>query len=400
MDARRREEVLKRGGLEVAWPGEPLLGSYYTEEEIEVVVKTIRDSLDPTVGFGFICKEIEEFEAAFAAYIGTADSVSINGAGSGLDMAVMCLDLEPEDEVICQSVNFRAAPMSIVGQGGKWIPCEIDSRTFQADPVDVERRITPRTRAIFAVHMNGLSSPIDDYLEIAERHPHPKHGPLKVITDAARALGGGYKGGKIGKAGWMTVFSFHTQKNMTTLGEGGAITTDDPEAAKRLRCIRQFGGAEGWGSNYKMTKVQAAVGLVQLKKLEGMIESRRRIAKARDEMLTGLSELTLPYEPSDCKHSYYLYTLLVPKEWAGAKRDRLLALLKEDHNVNCVIANPPVHSTVQFLKDHTGNPHLSVSEEISARLFCLPIHPCMSDHDNEYLCAALWEAVGKVKGEA
>jgi len=398
MDRAERQAILTSRKLEVNWAGEPLLGSWYGEEEIEAVVQSIRNSMDPTVGFGFICKEIEEFEASFARYCGTAEALSINGAGGGLDMAMRCLDLEPGDEVICPSINFRAAPMAIVGHGGRWIPCEVDPRTFQADPEDVERRITPRTRAILVVHMNGLSAPIDDYLEIAERHPHPKHGPPKVIGDAARALGGEYKGQKIGKAGWMTIFSFHTQKNMTTLGEGGAITTDDPEAARRLREIRQFGG-ENWGSNYKMTKVQAAVGIVQLRKLDAMIESRRRIAKQRDAMLAGLEGIITPFEPPDCKHSYYLYTLLVPREWAGEKRDRLLALLREEFGVNTVIANPPVHLTVPFLKRHAGHFSLPVSEEIGARLFCLPIHPRMSDADNEYLCAALWEAVERIRAE-
>src|SRR5204863_5925798 len=128
-----------------------------------------------------------------------------NCAGTGLDMAMMCLDLEPGDEVICPAVNFKAAPLSIIGQRGRWVPCEIDPDTFQADPEDVEKRITPRTRAIYPVHMNGLSAPMEAYREIAERHPHPKHGPLKVIGDAARALGGGYRGRKIGKEGSMKV---------------------------------------------------------------------------------------------------------------------------------------------------------------------------------------------------
>jgi perosamine synthetase len=400
MESGQRKEILKRGGPSIRWAAEPLLGSYYDEEEIEVVVQTIRDSLDPTVGFGFICPEIKQFEAAFAAYCGTAEAVSINGAGTGLDMAMMCLDLQPGDEVICPSINYRAAPLSIVGQGGRWVPCEIDPRTFQADPNDVEKRITPRTRAIYPVHMNGLSAPMDAYFEIARRHPHPQHGPLKVIGDAARALGGGYKGDKIGKAGWMTVFSFHTQKNMTTLGEGGAITTDDKEAAARMRRLRQFGDGQDWGSNYKMTKVQAAVGMVQLRKLDAMIESRRRLAKARNAMLAGLEELTLPCEPSDCRHSYYLYTLLVPKTWAGEKRDRLMALLREEYQVDSVVANPPVHRVNPMLREHTGNVHLPVSEEIAARLFCVPMHPRMSDDDNAYICAALWESVEKIRQEA
>jgi perosamine synthetase len=310
---------------------------------------------------------------------------------------MMVLDLEPGDEIICPSLNFRAAPMSIVGYGGRWVPCEIDPRTLQADPADVEARITPRTRAIFPVHMNGLSAPIDDYLEIAERHPNPKHGPLKVIGDAARAVGGGYKGRKIGAFGWMTVFSFHTMKNMTTLGEGGAITTNDAQVAERLRSIRQFGSLGGWGSNYKMTKVQAATGVVQLKRLDRFIEGRRRLAKARDEMLADVPELTLPYEPDDCLHSYYLYTLLVPKDWAGEKRDRVLGILAEDFKVNTMVANPPCHSTIPFLAEHTGCPSLPMTEETAARLFCPPIHPCMSDEDNEYICAAICEAVERVR---
>lgn len=397
MDSARRQQLIRDHKPAVLWPGEPLLGGIYGEEEIEVVVRTIRESMDWTVGFGFICPEIEHFEREFAAYCGTADSVSINGAGSGLDMAMMCLDLEPGDEVIAPSINFRAAPMAIVGQGGRWVPAEIDPRTLQLDPADVVKRLTPRTRAILPTHMNGLSAPIDEYLEIARKHPHPRHGPLKVIGDAARALGGGYKGGKIGAGAWMTVFSFHTQKNMTTLGEGGAITVDDPEVATRLRAIRQFGGADHWGTNYKLTKVQAAVGVVQLGKLEGFIAARRRLAQQRTEILAQVPELTLPYEPPDCVHTYYLYTVLVPREWAGEKRDQLCAIMAQEYNVGCVVANPPVHSTVPYLKRHVGDVSLPVSEEIGARLLCPSLHPSMTPEQNEFVCAALIEAVEKVK---
>lgn len=397
MDAARRKQLIKDHKPDKFWPGEPLLGGWYTEEEIEVVVRTIRESMDWTVGFGFICPEIEQFEKAFAEYCSTADSISINGAGTGLDMALMCLDLEPGDEVIAPSVNFRAAPTAIIGQGGTWIPGEIDPRTFQLDPADVEKKITPRTRAILPTHMNGLSAPIDDYIEIAEKHPHPTHGPAKVIGDAARALGGGYRGRKIGAGAWMTVFSFHTQKNMTTLGEGGAVTVDDPAQAARLRAIRQFGAGEWWGTNYKLTKVQAAVGLVQLRKLDEFIASRRALGKQRTELLADVKELTLPVEPPDCEHSYYLYTCLVPKDWAGEKRDELCRIMKDDYNVGCVVANPPVHRTVPFLAKHAGHCDLPVSDEIGARLFCPSLHPSMTPEQNEFICAALIETVERLR---
>jgi len=409
MEARARKEILSRGKPAVDWPGEPLLGGYYGEEEVEAAVRTIRASMDPTVGFGFICEEITAFEEAFARYCGVGHCVSINGAGSGLDMAMMCLDLESGDEVIVPSVNFRASIMAVIGQGGRPVLGEVDPRTFCLDPGDVARKLSARTRAIFPTHMNGLSAPMDDYLELARRHPHPKHGPAKVIGDAARACGGGYRGTKIGKRGWMTVFSFHTQKLMTTLGEGGAITTDDESVLPRLRAIRQFGSAIhhadpnlpglGWGTNYKLTKVQAAVGLVQLGRLDGLIAKRRALAQERSRLLEGCPGLTLPYQPPDCEHTFYLYTLLVPREWAGEKRDRLLELLREEYGVDCVVANPPCHSTVPYIALHTRGQELPESEEIGGRLFCPPLHPCMSQEDNELIAAAVWEGMERMGRE-
>lgn len=399
IDAKRRKEILKRKPSTIFLHGEPLLGSYYTEEEIDAVVKAIRDSMDPAVGFGFICDEILNFERAFADYCGTKHCITVNGAGTGLDMAMMALKLEPGDEVIVPAINFKAAALSVIGQGGKVVWCEVDERTLQIDPEDVVRRLTPRTRAIFPVHMNGLSAPMDDLLDIAERYPHPKHGPLKVIGDAARACGGRYKGTRIGKKGWMTVFSFHTQKLMTTLGEGGAITTDDDEVADLLKAIRQFGGGYTWGSNYKMTKVQAAVGLVQLRRLDKMIEERRRVAHERNKLLEGVEELTLPYEPPDCWHTYYLYTCLVPEDWAGEKRDKLIGIMREEYKVGCVVANPPQYIQTPYLRKMTPGQDLPRSNMIGARLFCLSIHPLMTSEENEYICAALIETIERLKKE-
>lgn len=402
MDESRRKEILSRGRPGPYWPAEPMLGGWYTEEEIEAATKAIRDSMDPTtVGFGFICPEILDFEAALAAYCGAAEAISINGAGTGLDMAIMCLDLDPGDEVIVPAINFRAAAQAVIGQRGQVVWCEVDPLTFNMDPADVEKRITPRTRAIFPVHMNGLSAPMDELLEVAERHPHPRHGPLKVIGDAARAGAGGYKGTKIGAKGWMTVFSFHTMKLMTTLGEGGAITTNDPEAALRLRGIRQFGGAhDGWGTNYKMTKVQAAVGLVQLRRLDDMTAQRVRVAKRRDELLRGIPELTLPHEPPGYEHTYYLYTMLVPRAWAGEKRDRVMRVVEEEYGIGCGVYNRPVYADSAFIREQTAGQELPLSDELSERLFCMALHPLMTEEENEYMAAALWDAVERVRCEA
>ena len=384
------------------WPAEPLLGGWYTEEEVEAATKAIRDSMDPTtVGFGFICPEILEFEEGFAKYCGAAEAISINGAGTGLDMAMMCLDLEPGDEVIVPAINFRAAAMAVIGQRGQVVWCEVDPRTFNMDPADVEKRITPRTRAIFPVHMNGLSADMDTLQEdCRDAIPIRSMARSKWLGTRPAPAPAGTKGTKIGAKGWMTVFSFHTMKLMTTLGEGGAVTTNDAEMAVKLRGIRQFGSAhDGWGTNYKITKVQAAVGLVQLRRLDEMTAQRVKAAKQRDELLRGIPELTLPYEPPGYEHTYYLYTMLVPREWAGETRDRLMQIMNEEHGVGCGVYNRAVYADSTFLREQTAGQELPDSDELSARLFCMALHPLMKEEENEYMAAALWNAVGRVRSE-
>ncbi len=400
MDRARRDAVVREAREHARWDSEPMLGGWYTEAEVEAAVKAIRDSMDWAVGFGFFCDEIVQFEEAFAAYCGTRYAVSITSAGAGLDMAMMALDLEPGDEVISPAINFWAGHYAIIGQGGKLVLGEVDPTTFNLDPADVERRITPRTRAILATHMNGLSAPMDELREVAERHPHPVHGPAQVIGDAARACGGGYQGTRIGKRGWMTVFSFHTMKLMTTLGEGGMITTDDPELCERLRAIRMWGAeTDMWGGNYKLTKVQAAVGLVQLSRLDEMNGIRRRHAQQRTALLQDVPHLTLPHEPPGYEHVYYLYTCLVPREWGGEKRDRLMAILHEDYGVGCQVLNPPTYQRRPFVREHTRGQELPLSEELGTRLFCPGLHPLMSEDDNEFIAAALDAAVERVAAE-
>lgn len=394
MTPAQRDTVFKRGKPKSLWDGEPFLGSTYGEDEIAAAVAAMRDSCEVSKGFGFSAPPIPDFERAFADYVGTRFAVAINSAGPGLDMAMRFLNLQPGDEVIVPAVNFVAAPLAVMGAGGQIVWGEVDPRSLELDPNDVEKRITPRTRAIFPVHMNGLAAPMDDFLELARRHPHEKHGPLAVIGDGARACGGGYTGGKIGKKGLLNVFSFHTMKNITTLGEGGMVTTDDEAVDAFCRSTRFYGGATDiWGTSNVMTKVQAAVGLVQLKQLDGFIASRRRLAQLRNEMLDGVPELTLPYEPPDCEHSYYLYTCLVTPEWAGAKRDALMKMMDETYGVRCVVANKPVYTYRKILRDHTPGQSLPLSESLGERLFCVPIHPAMADEDNEYISASVIQCV-------
>ena len=394
LSEKEQQTILQRGKPATLWEGEPRLGGVYDEEEIDAAVAAMRRASDIGKGFGFSGYPIPEFEAAFAEYVGAEHAVALNSAGPGLDMAMRKLELQPGDEVIVQAINFVAAPLAVLGAGGQVVWAEVNPQTLQLDPDDVAQRITPRTRAIIAVHMNGLSAPMDPLLEIAVKHPHEKYGPLVVIGDAARAAGTEYKGKKIGGHDKCTIFSLHTMKNISTLGEGGMMTTNDADWAEYFRSTRFYGMlTDSWGTSNVMTTVQAAVGLVQLKKLDSFVNARRRLAHKRNELLAGVEELTLPLEPPECKHTYYLYTVLVPENWAGEKRNQVIETMDRQYGIKCIVANRPCYQDRKILFDHTEGQYLPLSELTGARLLCVPLHPAMSDADNEYICAALIESL-------
>ncbi len=396
-----RKEILKKGKPEprgTPWWGESNFGAWYTSAEIKAAVKTIRESMHWSVGFPANSQIIKDFEKAFAEYCGAKYAIATNSCGTGLDMAVTCLDLKPGDEIISPAINYKAAHLAILGRGGKVVFCDIEPKTMNLDPQDVERKITPRTRAIMPVHMNGIPASLDELLTIAKRHPHPRHGPAKIISDAARCCGASYKGKKIGSQGWLTVFSFHSQKLMTTLGEGGMITSNDTRIADRLRDLRAFGGENGWGSNYKMTKVQAAVGLVQLSRLDEMNRRRIKAARRRSKLLNGTPEIILPYEPLDRDNLYYVYPLLVRPGWAGNKRNKIIAIMREKYGIACSISNPPTYLRWPYILKNCGNPKLKVSEDVGKRMFCPPIHPLLSMEQELYISASLLETISIING--
>ena len=372
----------------IAWPPEPRLGSIYGQEELDALEKCMRESMDVIKGFGFSAPPIPDFEAAFAAYTGTKYACAVNSCGPAIDIVMRFLNLQPGDEVIIPSINYQAAALGVMGAGGTVVWGESSPDTFMLDPKDVERKITPRTRAIFPVHIHGCSAPMEEYIEIANRHPHPVYGPPKVIGDAARACGGDYNGAKIGKAGFATVYSLHTQKNMTTLGEGGMIATDDEALNAFAHSVRMYGGGvNAWGTSNVMTKVQAAVGLVQLAKLDSFIARRRRVAYARNQMLEGVEEISLPYNPPNAESSFYLYPIRLKPEWGGEKRDLLIKTLGEKYGVGACIANQPTYLKHKLLAERFGKT-TPFSEELASRLICISIHPAMSEADNEYIAAA------------
>jgi dTDP-4-amino-4,6-dideoxygalactose transaminase len=393
MSAFRKSDIAKPFPADVLWYGEPNIGSYFDEEEIEAVVKILKASNHWSTGLLSKSEEVAEFESSLAEYCGTEYAIALTNCGAGLDLALRSLDLEPGDEVICPAVNYKAAHMAVIDRGAKVVFCDINPETLNVDPADVEKRLTRRTRAIIPVHLTGLPAPIEDLQRLVEKYPHPEFGPPKIIYDAARAFGAKYKNRMMGTDGWCTVFSFHSQKMITTLGEGGALVTNDKKLSDRVRNMCSYGGEHDWGMNYRMSKLQAVFGRIQLNRLNGLISRRRRIAAARTEKLSDWQEISLPIEPENYYHVYYVYPILVHQELAGAGRDQIMKIMQEESGIICSVTNQTVYSRWPFISKHCGVPELPVSDDIGERLFCPPIHPYLNSEQEDYIVGSIISAI-------
>lgn len=277
---------------------------------------------------------VAEFESKFAKYVGAPHAVALSSCTTALHLALVGAGIKSGDEVICPSLSFIATANAIVHAGGTPVFVDIDRSTYNLDPGRIEEAITSRTRAILAVHQVGLPCALDEIHDIAIRHG------LLLIEDAACAIGSEYKGHRIGQPhALMSCFSFHPRKVLTT-GEGGMITTSDEKLASRLRGLRQHAmtvsdlarhtssqvvveSYDEVGYNYRMTDLQAAIGLTQLHRLEDMIARRRWLASRYTERLSQLEWLITPQEPAHCRHNFQSYMARLTHD-APMSRDELM----------------------------------------------------------------------------
>lgn len=366
----------------------PLARPYTDEREIEAVAAVIRS--------GWVSQgpKVMEFEALVADYVGARYAIATNSCTSALHLSLLLQGVGPEDEVICPSFTCMATANAIRHTGAKPVFVEIDPRTFNLDPQAVSRAITPRTRGIMVVHQIGLAADMDAIWEIARRHN------LIVVEDAATALGGKYKGKPIGSLGAPTCFSFHPRKVITT-GEGGMITTDDEAFAERARILRSHGAsvsdlvrhqARGViyasypeaGYNYRMTDLQGAMGVEQMKKLPEILARKREIASFFNEELSKIPGVEVPYVPDYAEHSYQSYLIGLPPH---IDRDALLRQMAE-RGISCRHGIAPMHLE-PYYRALYGEIHLPVTEEISRRTMFLPIFPRMTMVEQRYIVESL-----------
>lgn len=375
--------------------GEPPFGSVYDEREVHAVNRVLLESMVPTVGFRAE-KEEKSFEASFRELVQMDYAIAFNGAGGALDLLLRSLDIQEGDEVVSCSINFAGTHLSVIGSGANLILCEPDSSTINPDPEDLKKRLTSKTKAIVITYMNGLAADMDKINKVVDEF-YPEGNKPKIIVDAARSLGTTHNGQHIGPEAWATFFSFQSKKMLTTLGEGGMVVTNDSELDKLLRQYRSFGKNEGWGSNYKMTKIQAAVGNVQLEKLAGFVQSRRELAAARNLAFSKIKGLKIQKDTDYSESSYYLYTLILPETDNIEERDALRKLLDEEYGIGTVIGNAPTYKSNRLIEQHVKGQELPVAESLGERIICLPIHPSITQDTNQYIIDSFLEAYANFK---
>jgi len=360
----------------------PIAKSVLGREELEAVRKVFES------GMLVQGDKVKLFEEKFAEYIGMEHAVAVANGTMALDTTLKALGLGPGDEVVTSAFSFIASSNCVLYQGAKAVFADIDRRTFNIDPTDVAEKITANTKAIIPVHLFGQPADMDGLNEIA------KDNGIALVEDAAQSHGAKYKGRKTGSLGDVGCFSFYATKNMTTC-EGGMIITNNSELAKRARLLRDHGQTEKYhhtilGYNYRMTEASAAVGLVQLRKLDGLNRRRNENASLLTKGIEKIPGLTPPYVNDDVKHVFHQYIIKVEKDYP-LERNKLAEHLRKRGIGVAVHYSTPIYKQPLYKRLGYEKTICPMAEEAYKRVLSLPVHPTVTEEDIRYILDVLRE---------
>lgn len=380
-------------------------GSRYGQEEQEALLEVLHANA-PSCG-----PRVKQFEEEFARYCGTTYGLAVTSGTTGLQLAMIAAGVGPGDEVITTPISWISTANAAAVLGAKVVFADVNARTLNLDPTSVESKITPRTKAILLVHLYGQCSDMDALNDLAR----PRG--IRVVEDAAHAAGAEYKGRKAGSLGDIAVFSFHQQKNMVTLGEGGMITTSDKSfyesmLSYRSLCCRTYDpkgkylpldesihpmGKRYWyidfdeiGFNYRMTDAQASVGLAQLRKLDSFNAKRIELARRYSTGLQGIEGLTLPFVAPGNKHVFHIYMVLLEDTFKRSKEDFMWDLYT-NKRIKAWSHYMPIHLTTAYRKLGHKPGECPIAEELFQRYVSIPIHPRMTDEAVQYVIDSIRE---------
>lgn len=361
-----------------------------TQEDIDAVVSVLKSDF-LTTG-----PKVAEFELAMSQYVGAKNCVAVNSGTSALDIAVGALELPPGSEIITTAFTFVASSNCILYNNHKPIFADIDPETYNISPEQVRKKITKKTKAIVYVDYAGQPCNLRELREIADAYN------LKLIEDACHALGAEYMGKKIGSSADITVFSFHPVKHITT-GEGGAVTTEDEALHTKLRLLRNHGidktpseRGSGYaydmkmlGRNYRITDIQCALGVSQLKRMDALLKRREEIAELYTKELGEVRQITLPFVKQEVRHSYHLYPILVDRK---IKRDMFFNLMREN-GIGVNVHYIPAYRFAYYQQFRINPKDYPVTEDVSSREISIPMYPGMGDTEVHEVCDAVRDSL-------
>lgn len=354
------------------------------EEDIQAVVEVLRSDYITTG------PKVTEFEETVKNYVGAEYAVAVSNGTTALHIACLAAGIGEGDEVITTPITFAASANCVLYCGGTPVFADIEKDSYNIDPKDIRRKITKRTKAIIVVHFTGQPCKMDEIHKIAKEYN------LLVIEDGAHALGADYKGKKIGSLSDFTTFSFHPVKPITT-GEGGMVTTNNPEFYKRLVLFRGHGitrepellteNQGDWyyqqlelGYNYRLTDIQCAMGITQMAKLNAFVEKRREIAKGYNQAFTNREDVIIPMQIDGCHSSWHLYMLQVLSK---DRKEVFDQLRKKGIGVN--VHYIPVYKHPYYQKNGYSQVECPNAEQYYQHIVSLPIYPGLKREEQAYV---------------
>ena len=368
----------------------PIAKPYLTKDEAQAAYDTILS--------GWITQgpRVAEFEEKFANYTGAKYAVAVSNCTTGLHLAMIVAGIKSGDEVICPSMSYIATANCIKYVGATPVFAEVSSHTYNLDIVDTEKKITSKTKAILLVHQIGMPADIDAFQTLCRKYN------LKLIEDAACAAGSSYNGNKIGSHSELVCFSLHPRKVIST-GDGGMITTNKEDYYNRLKLLRQHGMSINdrvrhesskiifedhleIGYNYRMTDIQASVGIKQLEKLDWIIEERRKIAKQYHEAFKDIQCIQLPIEADGFFSNYQSYSIYLKDNCPLRRNDLMQKML--DSGISTRRGIMTIHRETAYKMECISN-KLPISEEVSDNSILIPLYVPMEPEDVEKIITHL-----------
>ena len=356
------------------------------DEERQEILKVLDEGI-LTSASNFGGKRVQDFERLLADFLHVKHAIAVNSGTAALHASILAAGIKESDEILIPSFTFVATANSVACTGAKPVFVDIEKDTYTMDPLDLENKITKKTRAIIPVHLYGHPAKMDEIKEIANKHS------IIVIEDACQSLGSTYDGKQTGTLGQMGCFSMYASKVLTS-GEGGAITTDSDEFAEKLRMIRNHGMVNGYdtriiGFNMRLPEISAAIAKTQMKKIQSMLDKRASNARKLGQLLSNKikdKNIVLPHENQRTKYNWYLYTMAL-----NDSRDKVKKFLNDSGIGATIYYDPPVHQTPFYSKFYNGE--LEITEWASKSVLSLPVHPSITEKDLDFMANKVEEAI-------